>query len=45
MPPLPPEEKARGVTSNSKMIINICKPFALAKIVSSKLGFVDRGAA
>ena len=45
MPPLPPEEKARGVTSNSKMIINICKPFALAKTVSSKLGFVDRGAA
>lgn len=44
MPPLQPEEKVSGVTSNSKMIINICKPFALANTVSSKLGLVDRGA-
>ena len=30
-PRIPPEDKARGVTSHSKMIINACKPFAWRK--------------
>jgi 4-hydroxy-3-polyprenylbenzoate decarboxylase len=27
-PRIPPQEKAKGVTSHSKMIINACVPFA-----------------
>ncbi|MDB5508069.1 MAG: UbiD family decarboxylase [Hyphomicrobiales bacterium] len=30
-PRIPPEDKARGTTSHSKMIINACKPFAWRK--------------
>ena len=30
-PRIPPQDKARGITSHSKMIINACKPFAWRK--------------